>query len=169
MRISVSYRLIIKCVYKDRAKRSRAVIFCIIFRYFMFPRGKTHAGKQGVIGEKFLNLKRCLGKWPDGTTNEECIKLNTRNNMQDKRFGYFDDDNREYVITDPKTPLAMGLTTWAMKISFTHLQYCRRLFLLQGRPFAASPATATTTCRWTTGGRYFTSMKAATVSPPGSL
>ncbi len=24
--------------------------------------------------------------------------------MQDKRFGYFDDDNREYVITDPKTP-----------------------------------------------------------------
>ena len=44
------------------------------------------------------------GKWPDGTTNEECIKLNTRNNMQDKRFGYFDDDNREYVITDPKTP-----------------------------------------------------------------
>ena len=24
--------------------------------------------------------------------------------MQDKRFGYFDDANREYVITDPKTP-----------------------------------------------------------------
>lgn len=24
--------------------------------------------------------------------------------MKDKRFGYFDDDNREYVITDPKTP-----------------------------------------------------------------
>ena len=24
--------------------------------------------------------------------------------MQDKSFGYFDDDNREYVITDPKTP-----------------------------------------------------------------
>ena len=27
-----------------------------------------------------------------------------KNNMQDKRFGYFDDENREYVITDPKTP-----------------------------------------------------------------
>ena len=36
--------------------------------------------------------------------------------MKDKRFGYFDDDNREYVITDPKT-LGHGLTTWAMKTS----------------------------------------------------
>lgn len=31
--------------------------------------------------------------------------------MDNKRYGHFDDQHREYVITDPKTPCNSGLTT----------------------------------------------------------
>lgn len=27
--------------------------------------------------------------------------------MAEKKYGHFDDANREYVITDPKTPMAL--------------------------------------------------------------
>jgi hypothetical protein len=62
MRISVSYRLIIKCVYKDRAKKIRAVILLYHFPVLHVSEGKKHAGQTRVIGEKFLNLKRASGK-----------------------------------------------------------------------------------------------------------
>ncbi len=52
--------------------------------------------------------------------------------MQDKRFGYFDDDNREYVITDPKTPWPW-INYLAMKISSHSSPILPELFLLQGR------------------------------------
>ena len=62
MRISVSYRLIINCVYKDRAKKIRAVILLYHFPVLHVSEGKKHAGQTRVIGEKFLNLKRASGK-----------------------------------------------------------------------------------------------------------
>ena len=62
MRISVSYRLIIKCVYKDRAKKIRAVILLYHFPVLHVSEGKKHAGQTRVRGEKFLNLKRASGK-----------------------------------------------------------------------------------------------------------
>lgn len=62
MRISVSYRLIIKCVYKDRAKKIRAVILLYHFPVLHVSEGKKHAGQTRVIGEKFLNLKRASGE-----------------------------------------------------------------------------------------------------------
>lgn len=42
------------------------------------------------------------------------------------KFGYFDDANKEYVITSPKTPLH-GSTIWVLRISFSDLQYLQWL------------------------------------------
>ena len=36
--------------------------------------------------------------------------------MAEKKYGHFDDANREYVITDPR-PLGLGSTIWVMRIS----------------------------------------------------
>ncbi len=34
------------------------------------------------------------------------------------KFGYFDDENREYVITTPRKPRCPGLTIWAAMTFF---------------------------------------------------
>ena len=56
--------------------------------------------------------------------------------MNDKRYGHFDDQHREYVITDPKTPWPwinyLGNEDFFSLISNT----------------AGGPAIATTTYRW---------------------
>ena len=66
--------------------------------------------------------------------------------------------------------LGHGLTTWAMKISSHSSPIPPEAIPFTRTPSsAASPATATTTCRWTTGDATSTSMKAATYGlPPGS-
>ena len=39
------------------------------------------------------------------------------NANEEKQYGYFDDANKEYVITEPKTPYP-GLTIWVIRHSF---------------------------------------------------
>ena len=36
--------------------------------------------------------------------NINYLKINIKKTMVEKKYGHFDDANREYVITDPKTP-----------------------------------------------------------------
>ena len=71
------------------------------------------------------------------------------------RFGYFDDDNREYVITTPKTPYPW--INYLGTESFFGSSRTRRAATASTatRGCAASRATATTTSRPTSGGRYF--------------
>ena len=59
------------------------------------------------------------------------------------KFGHFDDQNKEYVITSPRTPLP-----WINYLG------CENFFSLVsntcgGQSSCASPDTATTTCRTT--------------------
>ena len=53
------------------------------------------------------------------------------------KFGHFDDQNKEYVITSPRTPLP-----WINYLG------CENFFIRM-QSFCVSPDTATTTCHTT--------------------
>ena len=57
------------------------------------------------------------------------ISLNSKGEYNMK-FGYFDDANREYVITTPKNSAAMESTIWDVMNSFPDIQYLWWIYLL---------------------------------------
>lgn len=65
------------------------------------------------------------------------------------KFGHFDDQNKEYVITSPRTPLP-GSTTSDVRISFLWYQIpAVATASIRMQSFCVSPDTATTTCHTT--------------------
>ena len=64
------------------------------------------------------------------------------------KFGHFDDQNKEYVITSPRTPLPS--TTSDVRISFLWYQIpAVATASIRMQSFCVSPDTATTTCHTT--------------------
>ena len=71
------------------------------------------------------------------------------------RYGYFDDDHREYVITRPDTPLPWINYLGTGCLLRHHLEHGRRLLLLPGCPAAPDHAVPLQQrARPTAGGRY---------------
>ena len=79
---------------------------------------------------------------------------------QQKRYGHFDDQHREYVITDPQTPWPwnnyLGNEDFFSLISNTAGGYS----FYKMPSSVASPAIATTTYRWTMADAISTSRMA---------
>ena len=65
------------------------------------------------------------------------------------KFGHFDDQNKEYVITSPRTPLPwinyLGCENFFSLVSNT----CGATASIRMQSFCVSPDTATTTCHTT--------------------
>ena len=70
--------------------------------------------------------------------------------MAEKKYGHFDDANREYVITDPKTH-GLGSIIWVTRISSRSSQTQQVVIPSTRMPSSvASPVIATMVCRWIT-------------------
>ena len=71
--------------------------------------------------------------------------------MAGKKYGHFDDANREYVITDPKTPWPW--INYLGNEDFFSLIYPTQQVVIPSTRMPSSVAshvTATTVCRWIT-------------------
>ena len=66
------------------------------------------------------------------------------------KFGHFDDQNKEYVITSTKDSVTDGSTTSDVRISFLWYQIpAVATASIRMQSFCVSPDTATTTCHTT--------------------
>lgn len=87
--------------------------------------------------------------------------------MAEKKYGHFDDDNREYVITDPQTP-GLGSTIWETRISSRSSPIQQAAIpSTRTQNSGVSPATDTMVCLWTMAAAISTSRTATPYGTPG--